>query len=184
MYEVCSMHHVSCVNVNLLLNHACLWFSHYHYHSSFFHSSYCIHSDFSRQPNSIIQKSLPCFMAAYIAASKTLHLTFWFHPSVEYNDYIVIVHSPSSVNLCSLSPSLGFQFRGQLPVPASFSQWVVMPAPFGPRSRRNPKRSRTCISEVSGSTGETFLGFVNYLRSAQPNYFYGEMVSCLFFRHL
>lgn len=48
-----------------------------------------------------------------------------------------------------------------------------------PRSRRNPRRSRDCVSSVTGLTGQTFFAFCQYLRTVQPDYFYGEMVSGL-----
>ncbi|CAE7504001.1 unnamed protein product [Symbiodinium sp. CCMP2592] len=43
-------------------------------------------------------------------------------------------------------------------------------------SRRNPKRSKTCVADRTGATGETFAQFHEYLRVARPVHFYGEMV--------
>ena len=35
-------------------------------------------------------------------------------------------------------------------------------------SCRNPKRSKTCIDDIGGGTGQTFHGFVQYLQKCQP----------------
>lgn len=42
-------------------------------------------------------------------------------------------------------------------------------------TRRNPKRSKNCIKDIGGGTGETFHGFIRYLKECQPRFFYGEM---------
>lgn len=44
-------------------------------------------------------------------------------------------------------------------------------------TRRNPKRSKTCIEDIGGGTGETFHGFIRYLKECQPHFFYVEMAS-------
>ena len=46
-----------------------------------------------------------------------------------------------------------------------------------PRSRRNPRRSRSCIVDQEGGTGESFKAFIDYLTSSQPVCFFGEMVT-------
>ena len=46
-----------------------------------------------------------------------------------------------------------------------------------PRSRRNPKRVRDCVSSVTGQTGQTFYYFCQHLKTARPRAFFGEMVA-------